>query len=434
MGSKKRQFFNLKAFGQEIFAKFFGFEQGVDITNDVAVLYRRNIVIKNIIFISNLLYSVLLFLLSLGDNTVSNWVITVMVFPLTYVINRVLKKLINLDQEDKTKQTVAMYVGAFYIFFSSILIYARLYTIEHFSTGGYILIYYALVVVALYQEKKLLSSGFIFSLSLLTSIHLLWTYNLQGLAEGYTLIDFIPFFIQTPEFRDIIFRTLLFILFYFVVYATVSMGQYMQEERKNELSKRRQVQSDFTHIVGDLFSGVFSASSQLMEKRHAYHVQQISQKLAELFGMSGEKIDEIGQFALIHLRYQEIKLMISDMHQYNEQNYDVLKQKTELGSRIAKRMQLARKCEDITRAHLENIADEKFIQEMVLIQPEIDSQIILMAELYVNMRGPKSYKRPKPHAAVIKFFQEDFKSYFDFNLRERFLKFHQDFSDIYDNF
>jgi HD-GYP domain-containing protein (c-di-GMP phosphodiesterase class II) len=426
---------NLKILGKGIFAKYFGFEQGVDITDDVAVLFRRNVVIKNIVFVSNLMYSVILFVLSLSAHgQVTDWVVTFIAFPLTYVINKLLKKLINLDPHDKTKQSVAMYVSAFYIFFSSILIYARLYQKEYFETAAYILMYYAIVVISLYQERKLMAQSFQGLLALLTLIHFIWTYNIQNLVNNETIIEFLPRFVTLPEFGDIVLRTLLFILFYFVVYAIVSMGQYMQEERKKELIKRRQVQGDFSHIVGDLFSVVFSSSYTLMEKRHASQVQQMAVKLSEYYGLSQPKIEAMTQYALIHLQYQEIKNLLNEMNTFSEQTYDVLKEKTELGSRIAKRMQLAQKCEDIARAHIEDTANEKFLKEMLVIQPEIESQIILLADLYITMRGPKSYKRPMAHSIVLKSFQSDLGHYFDYDLKERFLKFHDEFSEMYNNF
>lgn len=435
MKRKLKEKWNLKILGKGIFAKYFGFEQGVDITDDVAVLFRRNVVIKNIVFVSNLMYSVILFVLSLSvHGQVTDWVVTFIAFPLTYVINKLLKKLINLDPHDKTKQSVAMYVSAFYIFFSSILIYARLYQKEYFETAAYILMYYAIVVISLYQERKLMAQSFQGLLALLTLIHFIWTYNIQKLVDNETIIEFLPRFVTLPEFGDIVLRTLLFVLFYFVVYAIVSMGQYMQEERKKELIKRRQVQGDFSHIVGDLFSVVFSSSYTLMEKRHASQVQQMAVKLAEYYGLSQPKIEAMNQYALIHLQYQEIKNLLNEMNTFSEQTYDVLKEKTELGSRIAKRMQLAQKCEDIARAHIEDTANEKFLKEMLVIQPEIESQIILLADLYITMRGPKSYKRPMAHSIVLKSFQSDLGHYFDYDLKERFLKFHDEFSEMYNNF
>lgn len=436
MKKSLRDKLNVKALGKGIFAKYFGFEQGVDITDDVAVLFRRNVVIKHIVFVSNLMYSIILFVLSLSTkDEVSNWIVTFIAFPLTYVINKFLTKLINMDPHDKTKQSVAMYVSAFYIFFSSILIYARLYQIEYFETAAYILMYYAIVVISLYQERKLLSSSFQGLLALLTVIHFIWTFTIHRLVqEGETIMEFLPRFVTLPEFGDILLRTLLFILFYFVVYAIVSMGQYMQEERKKELIKRRQVQGDFSHIVGDLFSVVFSSSYTLMDKRHASQVQMMSEKLADYYGMSYEKIKELNAYALIHLQYQEIKHMLNDMNTFDEKSYDVLKEKTELGSKIAKRMQLAQKCEDIARAHIEDSANEKFLKEMLLIQPEIESQIILLADLYITMRGPKPYKRPMAHSIVLKSFQNELGQYFDHDLKERFLKFHDEFAEMYNNF
>lgn len=433
--SDKRKFWDLKTLGKDIFAKYFGFERGVDITNDVAVLFRRNVVIKNIVFVSNIMYTVILFILSLSSQgQVSDWVVTVLAFPITYVINKVLKKLIHLDREDKTKQNVAMYVAAFYIFFSSVLIYARLYTQEYFETSAYILMYYAVVVISLYQDKKLLSSSFQALLAMLTVIHLIWTYNFHGLVNGQTIVEFLPNFIRLPEFSDILLRTLLFILFYFVVYAIVSMGQYMQEERKNELIKRRQVQNDFSHIVGDLFTVVFSSSYTLMEKRHAFQVQQMSQKLADYYGFNEKEINKLNEYAMVHLQYQEIKHLLNDINTEDEKMYDMLKSQTELGSRIAKRIQLAQKCEDIARAHIEDTANEKFLKEMLLIQPDIHAQVILLSDLYITMRSHRSYKRPMAHSIVLKQFQQELGNYFDYDLKERFLKFHDEFSEMYNNF
>ena len=53
---KKGISIKLKKLGNNIFSKFFGFEEGIDITDDVAVLNRRNIVIKNIIFVSKYIF------------------------------------------------------------------------------------------------------------------------------------------------------------------------------------------------------------------------------------------------------------------------------------------------------------------------------------------------------------------------------------------
>ena len=252
--------------------------------------------------------------------------------------------------------------------------------------------------------------------------------------NGQSFVDFLPYFIRLPEFSDILLRTLLFILFYVVVYAIVSMGQYMQEERKQELMKRRQVQKDFSHIVGDLFSVVFSSSYALLDKRHAYLVQQMSERLASYYGLKNDEINALNTYAMIHLKYNEIKHMLDDMNAYDEKTFDMLKTKTELGSRIARRLQLAQKCEDIARAYSEETINENFIKDMLEIQPEIESQIILLSDLYMTMRSAKSYKRPMSHPNVLKAFQQSLGTFFDYELKERFLKFNDEFLELYNNF
>ena len=62
----------------------FGFESGIDITNDNQVLYRKNFVIKNIIFVSNLIFTFLFTLISFGDS--SNWLLTLLLFPVTFFV------------------------------------------------------------------------------------------------------------------------------------------------------------------------------------------------------------------------------------------------------------------------------------------------------------------------------------------------------------
>lgn len=435
MNTPKKKDKLIRSFGKNFFARFFGFEQGIDITNDVEVLYRRNIVIKNIIFVSNMMYSIILIVLSISTRgSVADWAITVVVFPITYVINKSLKKLIYTDTKDRTKQNVAMYVGALYIFISAILMYARLYKHDYLETAAYILVYYALVVISLYQDKKLLSSIFQSLLALLTIIHFIWTYNFHGLVNGQSIREFLPVFVTLPEFSDILLRTILFILVYLVLYAIVSMGQYMQEERKQELIKRRRVQSDFAHIVGNLFSVVLSSSQSLLDSKHAYRVSLISHELADLNGYSKNRIQDLEVFALVHLQYSEIKSLVFAKDQEDELSYEHLRGKTELGANIAKRIQLGQKCIDITRAVIEDTINDKFIFEMNQIQPEMDSKIILLADLYVTLRDAKPFKRPMSHQTVMKLFDNQLRIFFDEDMIDRFLKFHEDFEQTYHQF
>ena len=107
-----------------LYNNYFGFENNIDITNDCEVLFRKNVVIKNIVLLSNLIYTLIFTIVSIGEK--SNWILTVLCLPVTYLINRTLKKMIYKDKENYLRQQIAMYICCFYMFLSAILIYTRL--------------------------------------------------------------------------------------------------------------------------------------------------------------------------------------------------------------------------------------------------------------------------------------------------------------------
>ena len=94
-------------------------------------------------------------------------------------------------------------------------------------------------------------------------------------------------------------------------------------------------------------------------------------------------------------------------------------------------MELARKCEDIIRATFEGSNDDAFINRMKKIQNNIESQIILICDLYVSMRSVKSYKKAYNHKITMNYIEEHFKYYFDPLVFERFIRFSSDFEELY---
>ena len=91
--------FKNKITNNTFFQKQFGFEQDIDIASDNEVLYRKNTVIKNIIFLSNMFYTIVFALVSLsvtisGDvqsSNWSNWLLTILFFPITFIVNQTLQ-------------------------------------------------------------------------------------------------------------------------------------------------------------------------------------------------------------------------------------------------------------------------------------------------------------------------------------------------------
>lgn len=425
----------IKTFGKDIFSRFFGFEQGIDITDDVAVLHRRNVVIKNIIFVSNIVYSLLLFINStITEASNADWAIAIVAFPVTFVVNTWLTRLIKMDTRDKTKQMIATYVASFYIFLSSVLIYARLYNQGNLETVSYVLLYYALVVISLYQDKKILATSFAYMFILMTSIHLFFTYNFLTDSEGTDMFVFLKEFVAKPEFSDLVLRTIVFGLFFLVVYVIVSIGQYMQDERKNELLKRRRVQKDFSLIVGNLFQAVFINSYILINKEHAYQVQKVSGQIATFVGMNAADIKNLSEYAIIHLRYEEVKDLDISSSIYDDKAYEALKVKTNLGSNIVKRTEISQNCESIVRSQIESTASDEKMQAILETQTELTSQIILLAEIYLTLRSANSYKRPFTHVSSISLIKQKIGPFFQQSLMDRFYKFSDELEEIYNKF
>lgn len=415
----------------KLFNNMFGFESGVDITNDNQVLYRKNVVIKNIIFVSNLIYTLIFTIISFGEK--SNWLLTILMFPATFLVNHALKKTINKDPDDYMSQTIAMYLASFYMFLSSIIIYFKLKngSLVFLQECGYILLYYSLAVVAFYQNKKMLKVVCQWVMVLVTILHFTVTYNVLFSEEATDIKLFIETFLLSDAFKDIIIRTILLAVFMLVLYSSVAMSGYMQEERKKELIKRREVQEDFTNVVTKIFDVTLDNSSKSSEDIHNIMVvSKMSNKLAVLLGMNEEEACKISDFAKIHI---EEKVQFNPLDKLDEDaKFLYLRSQTSLGSIIISRLQLERKCEEIIRATFEGSNNDDFIHRMKNIQNEIASQIILICDLYVTMRSIKSYKKAYNHKLTFQYMTEQFKSYFDITIFERFTRFGDEFEKIYD--
>src|SRR5690606_26338052 len=112
---------------------------------------------------------------------------------------------------------------------------------------------------------------------------------------------------------------------------------------------------DFTHIVRDLFNVVFQSAQSLLDPQHAKKVATVSSKLANYYNLDEESKLDLEKYSLIHLRFDEIKDLMVDTDTYDEHTYDLIKTKTDLGSKIGKRLQLAQKCNEMMRRHHEEI-------------------------------------------------------------------------------
>ncbi|MBQ3253465.1 MAG: hypothetical protein IJA65_02825, partial [Acholeplasmatales bacterium] len=156
----------------------------------------------------------------------------------------------------------------------------------------------------------------------------------------------------------------------------------------------------------------------------------MSKKLASLLSLSQEKINGIAYFSKLHVEKSVSFNPNSEMSE--DEKFESLRLQTELGSELISRYQLISKCENIVRAALEGYDTDEFIANQREIQNNIESQIILLCELYVTMRSVKSYKRAYNHSKAIAFMENQCKIYFDPLVFDRFIRFSSDFESIYD--
>ncbi len=408
----------------------FGFESGIDIANETQVLYRKNVVIKNIILVSNLIFTLIFALLSIGES--SNIILMVILFPVTWLFNHCLKKTINKNPSDYMTQMIASYVNCFYMLLIAIVIYVKLRfgSIVFLQECGYILLYYSLAICSFYQNKKLLKMVFEWTLVIVTILHFTTTYTVVVWANDANPLEFLKSFMTSAALKDIIVRTILLLAFMLVLYCIVSMSGYMQEERKKELMKRREVQEDFTNVVTSIFEVTLNSNvNDPGEADDAIIISKMAQRLSVDMGLSEQECKEIEEYAKIHV---EKHVNFDPTGASEDEKFELLKEQTELGRIIIARLQLERKCEKILRRTFEDATPDHFIEEMKKIQNDTRGQIVMICELYVLMRTPKSFKKAYGHKTSIDYIENHLRVFLDPIILERFQRFNDEFEKIYD--
>jgi len=371
---------------------------------------------------------------------------------------------------------MAMYIGSFYILFGSFAVYMKLklsavqfsvanvlpesgteltntiinnvqneflsrslyaLTDASIAQAGYILIYFALVVIALYQDAKLLRFLFKWVLAMLTALHLFVLYPLHQISGLTAFYEFL-FVTNYNVLIDIVLRTLLLVVFYIALYSTVSIGEMMNNKRKEELVKRRSMEIDFKAVVGDVFDviGVFNSNTINQSKEDAHRVAELASRLASVLGLSSNVCTEIYDYSVIHVdKVSDLSILQYETKEVlNERDYTIIREKTILGSIIIKRLQLNQKSEDIVRAHFEKTVDSGFTERMKRVQRSQEGEIILLAEMYDILRQSRNYKNPLKHKRVINLLQLEFKEYFEPYILDRFMKYQLEFETFYDKY
>ena len=419
----------------KIFRAYFSFYKDVDITNDAAVLFRRNQVIRNIITISNMTYSAILMITAISSNNSTNFLLSLLLFPFTFLISKTLNVLMYKDTNSLIKQEVAMYVSSGFMFAISVLIYIRINSdAGFFANTAYLLLYYSLIVIVLYQNKQLMRNISVWVFFGFTFIHFTVTYDIIGAEYSKNINDFFRAFLTEKELHDIILRTFILLIFILVSYSLVDTSQYLHKKRIEDLIKRKDVEQNFKKVIKDVFNVVITNNVNYRDsKKYISLIAELSKDLASYLNLSIEQQEYIYNFAQCHIdsadKLEEICNEFGD--NLTDDEFYKLKESTEEGALIIKRLQLAQKCEDIIKAHIEDVNSVEFTNNINKIQDNEISDIILFVELYVTLRSSRSYKRPYAHKLVVDLLKKNFSEYYDIVIFERFYKNNKHFEDKY---
>ena len=427
------------------FSNLFGFEANVDLSNDVEVLHRRNIVIKNIIFVTNLLYTIILFFISFNDS--KNLILSLLLLPFSFLLNNTLKKMIFKEQLDMSNQKIAMYFACLYMFLSSLLMYVKLKNqftsnvdgetqIVIYGEVGYSMLYVSLLVVSLYQDKKALATICKWLIVGVLILNFTVTYNFSDeyghATEGALVL--LKEIVSSEQFRDIIFRMFVLVLFMIVLYINVSISQYLLEERKKELAKRKEVEHDFIDTVSNLFKIEFE--SFYVSEEDIYEsdlVASMAQKLSSYLGYSPKKCDEIAIYSKSYLN-NNIDISKIKTIENKDLQFECLRNETSEGAIVIKREANKKRYEELVRKYIQGSVSEEYSEKMKKMYQSEEDQIIGICEVFISLRALRNYKRPKTKEETINILTKDFRQYFDSIIFERFMNFIDKFDDMYVNY
>jgi|GEM_PF-964610 len=391
--------------------RFFSFQfEGFDVLNTTEVLRRKNILVNRILTIANILITV--FIVMYYDSIGLSKSLSLLV-P-TVLINLLITYFVSSKKDDYEKQLMGMYVAVLsvsYIALRLFVLYPMPFT--------YIFIYIALMIIALFQNRHAIILGDALILSVASYIHI------SEISKGSqsTLIT---------DNHDITVYFMFLILFIFVITSMVFFSEYMDKERRNELKKREELEQHFKNVLWDVFDTIddFSQVTEGKESNRDYMIAVMAKRLGMLYGFDEQKSDELFNYAIV------IGVNSNFDFNYSEEtkqdilsDYSKIRYKLGIGNMLLRRTRIRMKCEAMVRNRFESWSLSKNIKAE---DKSIESQIILLCELYVMLRDRQSYKKALPHVKAIKEIVDHFMNFFEEHLMNVFMENNVEFEVIYE--
>lgn len=391
--------------------RFFSFQfEGFDVLNATEVLRRKNILVNRILTIANILITV--FIVMYYDSIGLSKSLSLLV-P-TVLINLLITYFVSSKKDDYEKQLMGMYVAVLSVSYIAL----RLFVLYPMPLT-YIFIYIALMIIALFQNRHAIILGDALILSVASYIHI------SEVSKGSqsTLIT---------DNHDITVYFMFLILFIFVITSMVFFSEYMDKERRNELKKREELEQHFKNVLWDVFDTIddFSQVTEGKESNRDYMIAVMAKRLGMLYGFDEQKSDELFNYAIV------IGVNSNFDFNYSEEtkqdilsDYSKIRYKLGIGNMLLRRTRIRMKCEAMVRNRFESWSLSKNIKAE---DKSIESQIILLCELYVMLRDRQSYKKALPHVKAIKEIVDHFMNFFEEHLMNVFMENNVEFEVIYE--
>jgi len=294
----------MKVFTQAM--KFFSLEvDGFDILDSIEVLRRKNIIVNRLLLTTNILITIFV---TMYQEPIGPTRTLSLLLP-AILINVVITYFVSNQKEDYEKQVMGMYLAVLSVCYIAI----RLYFLYP-APFTYIFIYIALVIIALFQNRHAIILGDVLIFSVATFIHI----SEVGSTRELPLIS---------TDHDIMVYTMFLILFIFVITSMVFFSEYMDNERKNELKKREELENEFQNVLWDVFDTIedFSQVTDDDELSSEYVSALMAKRTGYLLKYDEEKCDDLFNFAIVIGVNTDFELNYSEEEKEVLSYIDVLK-------------------------------------------------------------------------------------------------------------
>lgn len=407
----------------QLIINFFSFEvKDFNILDSTEVLRRRNIIVNRVLMLTNIF--VTLITLTYPDSVPFYQTITVLV-P-TLGINVLIQYFVHHNADDHDKQLLGMYVAVLSVCYLAFRMYF-LYP----STYSYFFIYLALAIIALFQNRHAIVLGSTLSFGIITIFHI---YDIHKMNTGQVIFSIVTS--KENAMRDIIILSFLLLFYIFVLTSMVIFSEYMDKERKNELQKRSELEKEFKDVLFNVFDSIedFARVNDEKELGGDYTVAIMAKKLALMLHLNEQQADHVFQYAIAAGINYDYSLEYDEIEKENLlKDYDSIKYKLDMGSRLMKRTRIKIKVETLVRSRFEsNWFLSNNFKQMKGEDSSIENQIVLICDTYVTLRDRQAYKKPLIHGKAIKELSDNFTHIFDEMVLKVFLDNHVEFEVIYD--